>query len=91
MAKKKLFLESELATLAKEFREKSGKKKIEASRELKVSRANITLAEDNPEQSLTKLRCRMIENYSSFSVVGPVFLLKKKGKGSTAFASFSDS
>ena len=78
MPKKKLVSASDLASLAKEFRQKSGKKKIEASRELGVTRANISLAEDYPEQSLTSLRIRMIEKYSPYKVVGPVYLLQKR-------------
>ena len=35
-------------------------------------------AEEIPEQGLQKLRVRMIEAFSPFAVVGPVYLLKKK-------------
>ncbi|MDB6124319.1 MAG: hypothetical protein JWQ71_3312 [Pedosphaera sp.] len=78
MAKRKHFPESELAALAKEFRLKAGKTKDEAAVELGVGRPSVQLAEENPEQSLTKLRIRLIENYSPYKVVGPVYLLEKK-------------
>ena len=78
MPRKRFYSESELNTLAKEFRLKSGKKKADAGRELDVARSNIQLAEENPEQSLTRLRIRMIEKYSPYRVVGPVYLLQRK-------------
>jgi len=38
----------------------------------------VQLAEENPEQSLTALRIRLIEKYSSYRVVGPLYRLEKK-------------
>jgi DNA-binding XRE family transcriptional regulator len=78
MAKTNLFKETELAELAKQFREQVGKKRADASRELNVSKSNITMAEENPEQSLTKLRIRIIETYSPYKVTGPLYRLEKK-------------
>lgn len=78
MANKKFLSERELGALAKSFRLKAGRTKDEAAVELKVGRPSVQLAEENPEQSLTKLRIRIIENYSPYRVVGPVFFLKKK-------------
>lgn len=78
MPKKKFYSESELAGLAKEFRLKAGKSKETAAIELKVGRPSVQLAEENPEQSLTKLRVRMIEKYSDYKIVGPIFEMKKK-------------
>ena len=75
---KKLFTETELATLAKQFRIKSGKSKAELGRELGASRPSMQQAEENPEQSLTKLRIRIIEACSPYKVKGPVFLLEKQ-------------
>jgi DNA-binding XRE family transcriptional regulator len=78
MAHKRMKVEADLARLAKEFRLKSGKTKIEAAAELGVRRSTVQLAEENPEQSLHRLRIRMIEKYSPFTVVGPVYVLKRK-------------
>lgn len=78
MAKKKYFHESEMADLAKEFRSKSGKSKEEAAAELGVGRPAVQLAEGTPGQSLTKLRIRLIEKYSPYKVIGPVYLLERK-------------
>ena len=75
---KKMYLERELAVLAKEFREKSGKRKADVARELKVGKATVQQAEEYPEMSLTKVRKRIIENCSSFELVGPVFFLVRK-------------
>lgn len=80
MAQKDNYSELELAELAKSFRLKSGKTKAQGARELGVSRPTIQLAEENPEQSLTKLRIRMIEEYSPYKVIGPVYILKKTTK-----------
>lgn len=68
----------DLATLAKKFRKKAGKKRAQAAREMKVSQTSIFNAEETPEQGLLKLLIRMIEAYSGYEVVGPVFFLRKK-------------
>ena len=78
MNMKKIVPESELATLAKQFREKAGRTKMEASEDLGVGRPSVQLAEENPEQSLTSLRIRLIEAYSPYRVVGPLYRLEKK-------------
>lgn len=78
MAHKHLFSEPELAALAKQFREKAGRTKIEAAQELGVGRPAVQLAEEDPKQSLTGLRIRMIEKYSGFKVAGPIYQLKRK-------------
>jgi len=78
VASKRSYSESELATLAKQLRIKSGKSKADISRELGVARSSVQLAEENPEQSLTKLRVRIIEACSSFRVAGPAFWLERK-------------
>jgi DNA-binding XRE family transcriptional regulator len=70
--------EWELARLAKKFRKAAGKTKAQAARELGVAPPTLFGAEEQPELSLTKLRLRIIEAYSPFKVVGPVFMLKKK-------------
>ena len=78
MPKKELLTEKDLAALAKRFRNEAGKTRAEAGRELDVSHVSIHRAEENPEESLLRLRTRMIEKYSGFKVVGPVFLLRPK-------------
>ena len=78
MSNKKLLMEKDLAVLAKRFRKQAGKSRAEAGRELDVSHVSIHRAEENPEESLFKLRSRMIEAYSPLKVVGPVFFLQKK-------------
>jgi DNA-binding XRE family transcriptional regulator len=70
--------EAQLAALAKQFREASGKSKADAARELGVAAPTIFSAEERPEMSLTKLRIRLIETYSPYKIVGPVFFLEKK-------------
>lgn len=75
-----MYFENELAALAKSLREKSGKKKADVARELKLGKPTIQQAEEYPELSLTKVRKRIIEEYSPYEVVGPVFLLKRKAK-----------
>ena len=70
--------EKELAALAKQFREACGESKAEVARKLHVSAPSVFNAEERPELSLTGLRIRMIEAYSPFKVVGPVFHLKRK-------------
>ncbi len=74
---KKMFTEAELAALAKEFREKSGKRKADVARELKLGKPTIQQAEEYPEKSLTKVRKRIIEACSPYELVGPVFFLKR--------------
>jgi DNA-binding XRE family transcriptional regulator len=78
MAKKQILAESDLAGLAKQFREKSGKTKAQLARELGVTRMTIQNAEEWPEASLTKIRCRIIETCSRFKVMGPGFWLERR-------------
>jgi len=75
---KKMFTERELAALAKHFREKTGKKKAEVARELKLGKPTIQQAEEYPELSLTKARKRIIEACSPYELVGPVYFLRRK-------------
>jgi DNA-binding XRE family transcriptional regulator len=75
----KTFLtEKKLAALAKESRQAAGKRKAEVARELNVSTPSVYNAEERHDLSLHKLRIRMIETYSNYKVVGPVFYLKRK-------------
>jgi DNA-binding XRE family transcriptional regulator len=78
MAEKKLMSEEDLAWLAKGCREKAGKSRFQASKELGVSHVSIHRAEENPQESLTRLRIRIIEEYSSLKVKGPVFYVTGK-------------
>ena len=79
MAKKQTFLlERDLAGVAKQMREATGKRKVEVARELGVSPAAIFNAEESPELPLHKLRIRMISAYSKYQVVGPVYYLERK-------------
>lgn len=75
---KELLTETKLARVAKRFREQAGKSRAQAAREMKVAQVSIFRAEENPEESLLKLRMRMIEAYSPYRVTGPVFFLEKK-------------
>jgi len=78
MPTKQLLQESELTALAKAYRIKSGLSKVEAAAAMGVSRPTMHLAEEFPEESLTKLRRRMIEKFSPFKVAGPLFQLQRK-------------
>lgn len=78
MAKKQLYREDELGALAKKFRELAKKSKEQAATDLKVGRPSVQLAEENPEQSLFKLRKRLIEHYSPYRLAGPFYVLEKK-------------
>lgn len=73
---KEWFREEELAPLAKAARERSGKTMAQVARMLKVSRSVIYNAENLPEKSLTKIRCRMVEELSERALEGPFFRLK---------------
>ena len=70
--------ENDLAVLAKTFRRQAGRTRAQAARDMKVSQTSIFQAEEKPEQALVKLRMRMIEAYSPFTVAGPAFFLKRK-------------
>lgn len=78
MPQKRLLTEKDLAALAKQLRKKADKTRAEAGRELGVSHVSIHRAEENPEESLLRLRMRMVETYSPFRVIGPVFYLEPK-------------
>jgi len=78
MLKKQSVSESDLARLAKRFRKQAGVSRAQAARDMEVSQTSIFQAEEKPAQALLRLRTRMIEAYSPFKVVGPVFHLEKK-------------
>jgi hypothetical protein len=78
MPKKIFYAESDLALLAKKARLATGKRKVEVARELGVAPPSVFNAEEQPELPLHKLRIRMIETYSKYKVVGPVYYLKRK-------------
>ena len=70
--------ENDLALMAKTFRRQAHTTRAQAARDMKVSQTSIFNAEETPDQSLVKLRIRMIEAYSEFNVRGPVYLLEDK-------------
>lgn len=70
--------ESDLVSLAKDARSKTGKTRAQAARELGVARPTVVQAEEEPERGLHKLRIQIIERYSEYEVIGPVYLLRKK-------------
>jgi DNA-binding XRE family transcriptional regulator len=78
VSKKQPLAEKDLVALAQRFRKQAGKTRAQAAREMKVAQTSIFHAEETHGQSLLKLRIRMIEKYSSFTVAGPVFYLEKK-------------
>lgn len=78
MLQKQPLVEKDLIALAKRFRKQAGKTRAQAAREMRVAQTSIFNAEESPGQSLLKLRMRMIEAYSPFKVVGPVFYLENK-------------
>ena len=78
MAEKRTVKEEDLAVMAKSFRKNAGKSKADVARELGVAPPTVFSAEEKPQMSLTKLRIRMIEAYSPFEVIGPVFMLMRK-------------
>ncbi len=78
MRNAKLIAEKELAQLARRFRNEARKSRAQAARDMGVAQTSIFHAEESPEQSLLKLRIRMIEAYSPFRVVGPFFDLEEK-------------
>ena len=78
MSKMTTMCENDLAVLAKTFRRQASTTRAQAARDMKVSQTSIFNAEETPDQSLLKLRIRMIEAYSDFKVTGPVFYLERK-------------
>ena len=78
MAKKSFHAEAELASLAREFRTKTGRSKAAVGRELGVTRASMQDAEEHPERNMTSLRRRIIEACSPYRVEGPFYRLVRK-------------
>ena len=70
--------ESELAQLAKQFRKKAGVTKAHVAKVCGVAPPTVHYAEEEPARGLHKLRMQIIERYSEYKVVGPVYLLRKK-------------
>jgi DNA-binding XRE family transcriptional regulator len=78
MSRPTTMCENDLAVLAKTFRRQASTTRAQAARDMKVSQTSIFNAEETPDESLIKLRMRMIETYSKFKVRGPVYLLEDK-------------
>ena len=78
MKKKVPLAEADLAATAKQYRLAAGKTRAQAAREMNVAPPAIIYAEDHPHKSFLKLRKRMIEMYSPYTVAGPEFWLKRK-------------
>ena len=74
----KVIEEKELAVLAKRFREAANVTRAQTARELNVAAPTVHYAEEEPQRGLHKLRKQIIEKYSEYEVVGPVYLLRKK-------------
>ena len=70
--------ERDLAVLAKKFRLAAGRTRADAARDMGIKHPSIFHAEESPEKPFCKLRKRMIETYSPFKVVGPIYWLEKK-------------
>jgi len=69
----------ELARLAKDARLSAEVSQKAAARRLNVSRATIAQAENEPPRNLTKLRLRMISEFSGgYEAAGPYFIVKRK-------------
>ena len=68
----------DLTRLSKRFRKQAGKKRAQAAPEMGVAQTSVFQAEEKPAQALFKLRSRIIEKYSGFKVVGPVYLVRPK-------------
>ncbi len=85
------YTEAELAELAREARQKSGKTQQAAADALndmhgngdsvKASQPVIAMAENNPERPYRSLRIAMIEAFSDYDIEGPLYRLKRKKKG----------
>ena len=78
MKSSKYVEEHELAALAKQHRLAAGKTKAEVARAMGIKPPSMHHAEESPEQSFTKLRCRIIEAYSNLKVFGPFFRIDEK-------------
>jgi len=76
--RKQFYREEELGALARKFRERAGRTKDQTAVELKVGRPSVQHAEESPEQSLFKLRKRIIEAYSPYKLSGPFYTLEKR-------------
>ena len=70
--------EKELAAYAEKFRFAAGVTRAQAAREMEVKPPSLFHAEQSPTLPYKKLRVRMIETYSDYEVIGPVYLLRKK-------------
>lgn len=80
MSDTRIVSELGLMKLSKRMRTKAGISKAEAAKAMKVSYVSIYHAEEDSKQSLTNLRRRMVQRYSPYRVIGPVFLLKRKAR-----------
>jgi len=71
--------ELKLASLARQSRLEAHLTQQEAARQLNISQASISHAENSPERYLTSLRLAMISKFSGgYEAVGPFYVVKQK-------------
>jgi len=71
--------ELKLAGLARQARTEAHLTQVEAARQLNVSQASISYAENSPERFLTSLRVAMISKFGGgYEAVGPFYVVKRK-------------
>lgn len=78
MASENYLREEDLAALAKKCRLAAKVGRTQAARDMGIKHPSIFHAEESPSESLTKLRCRMIETYSNLKVSGPFFRVESE-------------
>lgn len=72
------FLNEEgLSQLAKKAREDKGLTQALAAKILNVQQPTLAQAENNPKRKLTKLRIRIIQEFTGYKVEGPFFMVIK--------------
>jgi DNA-binding XRE family transcriptional regulator len=69
----------ELAEIVRAVRLKTGKTHAQIAAELGVAKSTVVQAEAEPNRSLSQIRRRIIETYSDWDVVGPVYVIKARG------------
>lgn len=69
----KFISEEELLKLAKKVREDKGLTQVQVGKQLGVAQATIAQAENDPTRSLSKLRLKIITEFSELRVEGPFY------------------
>ena len=73
-----LIKRTDIPLLVKEIREQTGLSTAHIARDLGVPEPSVTQAEEQPHRALFKLRKRILEQFTGYTLDGPFYRVRRK-------------